>query len=229
MNLRLIKNQKGFTLIEVISVVLISTILIAVSFAGIMAFFKSYNQINSYLDMQQGMMECMQMIRYGLRMPVRNANLETLENYNPRRGVFWGVTNAKTIEILNYNTFLQFGDGLKITPSYLEAVSQGNDHLRFYLDRGAIRATYVYKGSSSSSPLYIFPREKDKDKIEVTAFKISNENKGAYFRLLEDDPISLIGVEIEARVLIKDDPVPYKREYRTVNYKTTIAKKFYSL
>jgi Tfp pilus assembly protein PilV len=45
----ILRNEKGTSLIEVISVVLMSTILIAVSAVGVIAFFKSYNSIDSYV------------------------------------------------------------------------------------------------------------------------------------------------------------------------------------
>jgi len=218
----ILRNEKGVTLIELISVVLISTVLIAVSAVGVIAFYNSYNKISSYISLQQGVTETLHLIRYGMRMPATDSNLLGVQEYNPAEDQFWGISNAKEIELSNFQSFMGYSDRIKMIPA---ASIHGNDYLEYYLDSGTIRATYIYKGNRVPSPLYIFPKKKDADLVEVTSFKITNENDGLYFRLLENNPVTLVGIEIEARVLLKDDPLPYKREYQTVKYKSTIAKK----
>jgi hypothetical protein len=222
----ILRNDKGTSLIEVISVVLISTILIAVSAVGVIAFYKSYNKIDSYVSLQQGVMETLHMMRYGLRMPARPEQLQTLARYDAGATEYWGISNAGRIELPGFQPFLGYGNRVKMFPATLQTTAQGNDYLEYYLDDGAIRATYIYRGNRIPSPLQIFPKKKDADRVEVTGFRVYNENVGEYFTPIEGNVIALVGVEIEARVLIKDDPLPYRREFETVRYKTTIAKKY---
>lgn len=221
----ILRNEKGTSLIEVISVVLMSTILIAVSAVGVIAFFKSYNSIDSYVSLQQGVMETFHLMRYGMRMPAQERHLITNQNYDPAHRQFWGISNAKEITIPDFQPFLGYGSRVRVTPSTPEYTNQGGDYLEYYLDDGAIRASYIYRGSRVPAPLNIFPKRSEADKVEVVSFKVSNENKDQYYRMIEDNQLALIGLEIEARVMIKDDPLPYKREYQTVRYKTTVAKK----
>jgi Tfp pilus assembly protein PilE len=48
----MIKNEKGSTLIELIVVIIISTVLIMVSAIGIVTFFRSYSRIKKNIDVQ---------------------------------------------------------------------------------------------------------------------------------------------------------------------------------
>lgn len=222
----ILRNDKGTSLIEVISVLLISTVLIAVSAVGVIAFYNSYNRIDAYVSLQQGVMETLHMMRYGLRMPAGEQQLSSLARYEPGASEYWGISNAGKLEIPGFQPFLGYGNRLKMTPATFQTTASGNDYLEYYLDNGVIRATYVYGGSRVPSPLQIFPKKKDADRVEVTSFKVFDENIGEYFTPIEGKVIALVGLEIEARVLLKDDPLPYRREYETVKYKTTVAKKY---
>ncbi|MCB5252537.1 MAG: hypothetical protein RBR69_02900 [Candidatus Cloacimonadaceae bacterium] len=222
---KMLRNEDGFTLVELVSVILLSTILIAVSAVGVIAFFKAHDRINKYVSVQQGVMETFNLIRHGMRMPATQQNLLGLADYSSQFKQFIGATSAKEITVPDYSTFLGYGSRLRLTPSNITEATQFNDYLEYYLDDGVIRATYIYRGSRISPPLYVFPKQSDRDIVEVTRFRISNENSGIYYRPIENDALTLIGVEIEAKLLIKDDPVPYKREYKTVKLKSIISKK----
>ncbi|MCK9556904.1 MAG: prepilin-type N-terminal cleavage/methylation domain-containing protein [Candidatus Cloacimonetes bacterium] len=228
--MKMIKNEKGSTLIELIVVIIISTVLIMVSAIGIVTFFRSYSRIKKNIDLQQGVMECMHLLRHGLLMPAKNENLITLLEYNPTSTEYWGISTARKIQISNVNTTYGYGTTLRITPP-ISTAQQRNDYLEYYLREGAIRAQYSYNGTQVSVPLYIFPKEADVDNIEVTRFEIYDANKpnlaGAYYAPTSDKrEVPIVRVVIEARMLLRDAPLPRDREYETVVYETYIAKKY---
>ncbi|MCB5295554.1 MAG: hypothetical protein LHW52_03305, partial [Candidatus Cloacimonetes bacterium] len=99
-----------------------STILIAVSAVGVIAFFKSYNSIDSYVSLQQGVLETFHLMRYGMRMP-QERHLITNKNYQ-----FWGISNAKEITIPDFQPFLGYGSRVRVTPSTPEYTNQGGDY-----------------------------------------------------------------------------------------------------
>ncbi|MCB5277972.1 MAG: prepilin-type N-terminal cleavage/methylation domain-containing protein [Candidatus Cloacimonetes bacterium] len=224
-NLGIVNNNKGTTLIEILVVVIISTVLIAISAVGIIAFYNSYNRMKAYVDLQQGVMKSINMMRNGVLMPASDGNLMGIDDYSSSINEFWGASSALRLDIPNYNPFYGWGTRLRIYP-VVYTQQQNNDFLEYYIDQGVIRATYSYNGVNLSSPLYIFPEREERDKIEVTSLKFIDANKSPYYRRAEDESFPLIGIEISARALVKDNPNANKREYKEVTYKTYVAQKF---
>lgn len=210
---RSLKNERGITLIEVITVLLISTILIMVSGMAISVFFRRYKVINDYLELQKGAMECLETIRSG---------------YSMNRGEqFYGVANAKTIEITGVSDTWNAGSGIKVyPPTYADF--QLNDMVHFYLEDGTIKVNYIYNGVQVSSAQNLFPSREMRDKMQVTRFSVANANgTGGILSLSDvvDTDLRILEVELEARVRVKDAPLPNQVEYKTINYRTYMVKK----
>ncbi|MCB5249516.1 MAG: type II secretion system protein [Candidatus Cloacimonadales bacterium] len=226
----MIKNEKGSTLIELIAVMIMSLVLITVSAVGVITFYNSYTRIKKNLDLQQGLMECIHILRHGLLMPARDENLMTVLKYSPTSKEYWSIATAKKVEIKDFNSSLGYGTKLRLMPA-ISSMGQDLDYLEYYLDDGVIRAQYIYNGSRVPSPLHIFPHESEKDFIEVTRFELHDANTplsaGAYYTPTgQKDNIPLVKVVIEAQALLKDARVPRDRVYETVVYETYIANKY---
>lgn len=208
-----LKNNRGMSLIELITVMLISTILIMVSGVAISAFFRRYKVINEFLELQQGAMECLETIRSG---------------YSLNRGEqFYGVANAKTMELVGSADIWNAGTGIKIyPPTYADY--QKNDMIQFYLDEGAIKVSYIYNGIQVNSPQYLFPSRDMRDKIRVTKFSVANANAGGAILNLNDtadNQLRILEIVMEARIKVKDAPLPNQIQYKTINYRTYMVKK----
>jgi len=78
-----IKNERGSTLIEVISVIIVTVVMISSAVYGIVAFYKSYRRISDFVALQQEAMEMMVTIQNGI---------DTDEFVDAN---FMGVANAK--------------------------------------------------------------------------------------------------------------------------------------
>lgn len=207
---KLLKNENGVTMIELITVMVISTMLIMVSAVGISTFFRSYKRLNDFIDLQKEAMECLDTIKNG---------------YAVGRGdQFYGVNNAKTLTITNLGAQEGWGTGIKITPPITSAL-QAQDMIRFYYSDKAVKASYIYNGVQVDRPVFIFPKRQDRDKIEVTKFAVADGNSGNISLPPEAVGLSLLKVELEARVMVKDSPFPNQIEYRTIKYRTYMVRK----
>lgn len=211
---KILKRNDGITLIELITVMVISTILIVISAVGVSAFYKRYKIITDYIALQTDAMACLQTIRNG---------------YGFGRGdQFYGVTNARKLQIIGSTDSWGAGSGVLITPPTAKDY-QMNDWLSFYLEDGVVRLNYVYNGVQVDSPRYIFPARHDRDKIQVTRFVVRDANAtGSYLPLGNfgpDDKPTLLQVELDARVKIRDGIHPAPDEYKTISYSTYMVKK----
>ncbi len=210
----IIKRNDGITLIELITVLVISTMLIMVSAVGVSTFYKRYKVISDYIDLQTQAMACLQTIRNGHPFG--------------RGDEFYGVANARQLEIIGGSDSWGAGSGIRILPPAAKDY-QKNDWVEFYLESGAIRMNYVYNGIQVDSPRYLFPPREMKDKIQVTKFEVRDANATGSILPLSSlsvtDMPALLSVELSARVMIRDNPHPEKDEYKTVNYSTYMVKK----
>ncbi|HPF08108.1 MAG: type II secretion system protein [Candidatus Cloacimonetes bacterium] len=210
---RNLKNQRGITLIEVITVLLISTILIMVSGVAVSAFFRRYKVINDYLELQKEAMECLSTIRNG---------------YPMNRGEqFYGVANADSMTITGSSGSWYAGSGIRIIPPRSTDYNR-NDMVHFYLEDKAIKVKYTFNNIQVSAPEFLFPSRDMRDKIEVTHFYVSDGNhNGSILPLSEvsGTGLKIIKINMEARIKVKDAPLPNKVEYKTINYSTFMVKK----
>ncbi|MDY0325503.1 MAG: type II secretion system protein [Candidatus Cloacimonadaceae bacterium] len=211
---KILKRNDGVSLIELIAVMAMSTILIVISAIGVSAFYKRYKIITDFTALQTDAMACLQTIRNG---------------YAFNRGEqFYGVANAKELKIIGYSDSWDTGTGIHITPPAGKEKAT-SDWLSFYLEDGIIRMNYVYKEVGVDSPKYIFPSRQDSDRIQVTRFAVRDANNTGNILPLTgfepNDIPTLLHIELEARVKIREGKHPAPDEYKTISYSTYMVKK----
>jgi prepilin-type N-terminal cleavage/methylation domain-containing protein len=188
--------ERGMTLVEVIVVMIISTLLIMISALGIGLFLRKYKELNAWAELQKEAWECLSTIKNGV--PV-GTGLNT---------EFIGVTNALQLRLMN--TATNSGTYLRITPPTDRGLNT-SDYALFYLYDGAVRCSYLHKGYQPATPLYLFPTKKNKDKIVVDKFLITKINR-------EQD---LLAIQVELEGSVKTGT----NSFRKVKFKTKMVKK----
>ncbi|GAB1365296.1 hypothetical protein MASR1M36_01670 [Candidatus Cloacimonadaceae bacterium] len=206
MNTQISNNQKGFTLIEMISVLLISTLLILVAGVGLSVFFGKYQELNAYVELQKDTTEFLSFIKNGYNVGSGN-NIQ-----------FNGVVNARALEITGRTNEAGKGNGIKIIPPLREEYP--NDFMHFYLQEGIIRANYMYNGVQVNSPAFIFPKRALKEKVKIIEFKVGDANAyNALFPYKPDEKLCVVTVEIKAKVETS------AKKFRNVSFSTVMAMK----
>jgi prepilin-type N-terminal cleavage/methylation domain-containing protein len=202
----IVNSNKGFSLIELISVVLISSMLIVIAGVGLSVFFAKYQEINAFVELQKDGMEFLNYLKNG---------------YNVGSGAyiqFNGVTSARALEITGRSDEPGKGTGLKITPPLKEEFP--NDFIHYYLSNGVIRANYMYNGVQVNQPIFLFPKRGEQGRVTIESFKVSDANAyNEVFISKLNEPVCVVNVELKARVETA------KKKYRYVHYKTTMAMK----
>ncbi|MBP7309791.1 MAG: prepilin-type N-terminal cleavage/methylation domain-containing protein [Candidatus Cloacimonetes bacterium] len=204
---RIIKNDRGFTLIEMIVVMVISTLLIVAAGVGLSVFFSKYQELNAYVELQKDAVEFLNFMKNG---------------YNVGSGSyiqFNGIANARRLEITGRSDQSGKGTGIRITPPALEEYVN-SDFMHFYLNDGVIRANYVYNGVQVNTPAYIFPKRAERERVTIEYFRVSdaNVNNSIYVARI-DEPLCVVKVELKAKVLTS------KKRYRYVEFSTIMAMK----
>lgn len=192
----ILTRQRGVTLIEILVVIIISSMLIVIAALGIGAFFRKYKELSAWSVLQQEGLDCLNTIKNGIGV----GNVPDVEYY--------GVINALKLQLTNTTTTT--AQGLKITPP-TEAGLETPDYAHFYFYDGAVRCRYVHHGIQAASPLYIFPKQESLGKIKVEKFQVTKVNP-------ENDVLA-VRVELKARIETRKD------EYKYINYKTIMVKK----
>jgi len=185
-----------------------------VSAVGVSVFYKRYKVVSDYIALQSDAMACLQTIRNG---------------YGFNRGEeFYGVANARQLKIIGISNTWGGGSGIRILPPAAKDY-QKNDWVEFYLENGVIRMNYVYNGVQVDTPQYIFPSREMMDKIQVTRFAVSDANISGGILPVEsfgpEDIPTLLKVELDARVKIREGVHPAPDEYKTISYSTYMVKK----
>ena len=100
-NFQPLRSQRGVTLVEVIVVMLISTMLIMVAALGIGVFFRKFKELSAWAELQKDGWECLNTIKNGISVGTAN-DME-----------FIGVANAVEIKLMN--TIGNTSSGVEIT------------------------------------------------------------------------------------------------------------------
>ena len=194
---KLLTNQKGFTAVELISVLTISTLLILISAVGLSVFFAKYRELNIWVELQKDALHCINTIKTGVAVG------------DQQNTQFYGVANARNLELIGAVFGGTTGTGVICTPPISDA-SQAIDKAQYYFDGRAVRVNYVYRGVQVASPLYLFPEEAKLDHYEITNFSVSKVNTGT--------EVNVIKVDLSARAKIRPDV------YKSVNFSTMMTK-----
>ncbi|MEN6444629.1 MAG: prepilin-type N-terminal cleavage/methylation domain-containing protein [Candidatus Cloacimonas sp.] len=200
-------NEKGFTLFETIAVIVISTILMVVATMGIGIFFRKYQELNAYVDLQKDSAAFLNILKYGYHIGSRSSDIE-----------FEGVTSAKQLTLINMTTIPGVSKGIQITPPLTNQYP--DDYVKYYLHDGVIKMDYRHHGTDSPSAITIFPQAGSKDKVIIEDFLISDANaNNAIFQYMTNENLCVINVELKTKVQIREN------EFRSVHFKTTMAMK----
>lgn len=204
---RMLFSEKGFTLIEVIVVIVITSLLILSAAVGLSVFFGKYQEINAYIALQKDAMDFLNTMKNGYKVG-SGAYMQ-----------FNGVASARKLFITGRTNESGKGNGLKIIPP-ARAEFVNSDYIHYYLADGVIRADYVFNGVQVNTPAYIFPKRAERDRITIENFKISDANTGnAIYVPKLNEPLCIVKVELKAKVKTS------KNKYRYVDFSTNMAMK----
>ncbi|MDD2228396.1 MAG: prepilin-type N-terminal cleavage/methylation domain-containing protein [Candidatus Cloacimonetes bacterium] len=202
----LLRSSKGFTLVELITVMIISTLLIVIAGVGLSVFFAKYQEINAYVELQKDAMEFLNYLKNG---------------YNVGSGnhiQFNGIINAKAITITGRTNEAGTGNGIRISPPLKEEYP--HDFMHFYLQDKVIRVNYMFNGVQVNTPAYMFPKRSETDNVIIESFKISDAN--AYNVLFDNiigEPLCVVNVDLKAKVKTA------KNKFSYVHFHTVMATK----
>lgn len=194
----LLARQRGVTLAELLVVIAISSILILISSLGIGVFFRKYRELSAWADLQTDALDCINQIKNGIPVGTEG-NRE-----------YFGVINAMDLELTNTTT--NTSTGLRITPPS-ESTLHTQDFAHFYLYDGAVRCNYSHHGVQIASPVYVFPKKENLDRVIVDKFLFTKVNDHS------DPNILVLQLELNARIKTGED------RFREVKFKTKMAKK----
>jgi len=201
-------NNNGFTLIEVMSALVLSTLIFGMAAVGIYSFIYKYNELSQIAEFSETAYNCLESIKYGY-------SIEGQSNISQ----FYGVTSADSLVFLmnDYESANNY-KGIKIKPPYNGVSTHLYDWFRYYLRDGSIKVDYLY-GVVSEQRIQLFPNEST-DNIKVTDFSIRSINNPRH------DPNighKVISVELKAEIdlSLKGDE---DSRVRKIVYKTIIAR-----
>lgn len=211
--MKILKNNRGISLIELISVLALSAVLIFVSGMVISVYFRRYKELNDYIDLQTEAMKCLDTIRNGYALGEGEQ--------------FYGVVNSRKLELTGNSQIANQASGIKAYPPTASMI-QGNDFIHFYLDRGVIKVRYAYNGMQSSSAKDLFPIRSQQGRMQVTKFAVSDANAGGSLLPLNavaTEELAILKVNLQARVLVRDAALPRNKVYKTVDFTTYMVRK----
>jgi prepilin-type N-terminal cleavage/methylation domain-containing protein len=156
------QNARGFSLVELISVMAIVVVLAAAAAYGISIFFFKYKELTYYADLQQDLFDTLQQMKNGV--PIGTGEGAPL----------LGVASATSLEFpagineTGYSTEI-----LCNAPIAMQTWHEA-DYVRFYWDqnRSRICMRYKYGQDSPSTPVVLFPtNHKSETKVTALQFK----------------------------------------------------------
>ncbi len=193
--MKLIRSQAGFTITELMVVIVISGVLMAVAATGFSAFFSKFADLNQTIELQRDAFNCMQTIKNGI--PIGSgSNL-----------IFSGIATADSVKFLGAGN--NTSSNIMLYPPTTN-IAHVSDYVRIFHDGRYVRATYKNGTIQPPAPLYLFPKPTRNNKIYVTGLRFTKTNAG-------EASTKVITVELDARALIR------KGQYKTISYKTKMA------
>ncbi len=153
----LLKNNKAFTLTELIAGIVLSTLVALIFSTLLLFFFRTYSEITEYNKLQDDTFLVLQTIRNGL----------TKENFNRGKPLI-GLTTAKTVEITG------LGSSVTIRPP----ASAGARYIKYSVDSQKRLIATSQDNTSYVNSVVLFPNtnEKYKRKYKYTVESLNFRN-----------------------------------------------------
>jgi len=209
---RPLANQRGVSLVEVIAVMVIIVITIVIAAGGIALFFRKYNELKAYAELQSDALEVINYIKNGIPVgsrEIRRANNGELQFIAPKES--YGVNNAITIRVLQAPYGASQANGIRVVPIETDAIIAPPDYADFYLYDGTLRCNWRYRGIAQASPVTLFPKIGKRDYMFLDQI--------TFRRLNSDTEIWALEVSLKARVEVGPD------QYKSVHFRTKMVKK----
>lgn len=207
-------SDSGFTIIELVAVLVLSTVVMAGTYITISTFLLKFQQLQRISILNREAFECMQVLKHGITVEVANSTH------------FMGIVNADEAELSgNYSSGGRSEIVLK--PPSFHSLYSDNDYINIFLKDGYIGyKKNVY--NSAYTPVkeqYIFPKNGNSRNqlIEVTNLIFSNADP--YPDINPDtgeSELKIIKVLLEARIEISRDK-NNNSVWHNVNYETYMA------
>lgn len=205
-------NQRGVSLVEVIAVMLIIVIMIVISAGGIALFFRKYNELKAYAELQADGLEVINYIKNGIPVgsqEIRRANNGEMQFIRPKE--YYGVNNAITIRFLQAPYGASQANGIRVVPIETSSIIAPPDFADFYLYDGTIRCNWRYRGIAQAAPVTLFPKTGKRDYMFLDQITFRRINTDAEIWALE--------VSLKARVKVGP------KQYKSIHYRTKMARK----
>lgn len=216
------RNDSGFTLLELIAVLTISSVIFIVAAVVLTMWGLRFEQLSKIAKLQDQAFDCIQTIKHG----------RSIEEDSGLRNQFIGLTNANSMSFIgNSVTYYTENDeyvngysGISFKPPKNHSTLSNNDFVNIYLKQGYVVYDAEVFGVSEiqSSNIKLFPDD------------ISN-NKDIYVQSLVFAPVSslsnpdnleIVRVILKARAKfpeINEDQYGAYRDPYSVEYETFIA------
>lgn len=207
-----LSNHRGVTLVEVIAVMLIIVIMIVIAAGGIALFFRKYNELKAYAELQADGLEVLNYIKNGI--PVGSREVRRMDNGEiqfiaPQE--YYGVNNAITIRFLQAPYGASQANGIRVVPIETDNIIAPSDFADFYLYDGTIRCNWRYKGIAQASPVALFPKIGKRDYMFLDQI--------TFRRVNTDTEVAALEVSLKARVKVGP------KQFKSIHYRTKMAKK----
>ena len=205
-------NQRGVSLVEVIAVMLIIVIMIVISAGGIAVFFRKYNELKAYAELQADALEALNYIKNGIPVgsqEIRRANNGELQFVRPKE--YYGVNNAISIRFLQAPYGASQANGIRVVPIETNTIIAPTDFADFYLYDGTIRCNWRYRGIAQAAPVTLFPKTGKRDYMFLDQITFRRINSDAEIWALE--------VSLKARVQVGP------KQYKSIHYRTKMVRK----
>lgn len=211
----ILSNQRGVGLIELIVVMGITTIMIMISGTGVAVFFRKYDEIRKYAELQNDAIELLNYIKFGIPVGDEGASLTQtgLGDYQfnkPKE--YYGVNNALTIQFLNAPYGARQSNSIRVIPIHPRDYGAiPTDYADFYYHNGTVRCRRSYQGSGSSTTLALFPKSGKRDYITLEEILFKQVNSGSN--------IAVLDVTLKAKVELGP------KRFKHVSFRTQMVKK----
>lgn len=210
--LRPLQNHRGISLVEMIVVMVISVIMIMISAGSIAVFFRKYQELKAYAELQADGLELINYIKNGI--PVGSREVHRMNNgeirfIDPKE--YYGVNNALKIKFLQAPYGAQQANGIRVIPIDTDNTIAPSDYADFYLYDGTVRCNWRYKGIAQAAPVTVFPKSGKKEYMKLEQIRFRKLNSDAEIGALE--------VTLKAKVQLGP------KQFKSIHFRTKMARK----